>query len=221
VGGFILLPGDSITYWSGTAFDPSRLTDPRNPVNQSLNGVIARLFDGSAAGTAVWLTAAPVAAVAGVVVSALLYRSGHTLHLVLICGLTAVLVSPLSWEHHWVWIVPTLIVVGALTWQRRSVWWTLLFAAACAIFGLDWLDWYAPFGTLKLSPAQQVIAMCFPLAGAALITALVADIRSRSPVSPPIAVQNVSDDDLGQDGALGQAEAERANVCLDPRIESR
>lgn len=180
-GGFILLPSDSITYWSGAAFDLSRITDPRNPINQSLYGVIARLFDGSVAGTAVWLGAAAVTAVAGVAVSALLYRSVHTLRSVLICGLTAVLVSPLSWEHHWVWIVPTLIVVGGLAWRRRSAWWALLFAASCAMFGLNWLDWYAPFGTLDLSPAQQVIAMCFPLTGFVLITALVVTTRHRAP----------------------------------------
>lgn len=200
LGGFILLPGDSVTYWSGTAFDLSRFADPRNAVNQSLYGVIIRLFDASTAGTAVWLAAAAVVTVVGVAMSALLYRSGYVLRSVLVCGLTAVLVSPISWRHHWVWIAPTLIVIGALAWQRRSAWWTLLFVAVCVIFGLNWFDWYVPFGALDLSLGQQVIAMCYPLAGVVLITALVADTRRRAPVSLPIAVQDVSDDNLGQDG---------------------
>ncbi|HKR48954.1 MAG TPA: glycosyltransferase 87 family protein [Pseudonocardiaceae bacterium] len=185
LGGFILLPGDSMTYWSGAAFDLSRFADPRNPVNQSLYGVIVRLFDASTAATAIWLAAAVVVTVVGVAMSALLYRSGYVTRSVLVCGLTAVLVSPISWRHHWVWIVPTLIVIGALAWQRRSAWWTLLFVAVCVIFGLNWFDWYVPFGALDLSLGQQVIAMRYPLAGVALITALVADTRRRTPVSLP------------------------------------
>jgi alpha-1,2-mannosyltransferase len=219
--GFVLLPGDSITYWSGTAFDSSRLADPRNPFLQSLYGVIARLFDASTAGTAVWLAAAAVFMVVGVAMSALLYRSGHVLHSVLVCGLTAVLVSPISWRHHWVWIVPTLIVIGTLAWQRRSVWRTLLFIAACVIFGLNWFDWYVPFGALDLSPAQQVIAMCYPLTGIALIIALVAGNRRKAAVSPPIAVQGVPDDDLGHNSVLEHTEAERStNTGPKPRVES-
>lgn len=40
--------------------------------------------------------------------------------LALICvALFGLVVSPVSWSHHWVWVLPTLVVTGVLAWRYR------------------------------------------------------------------------------------------------------
>ena len=51
---------------------------------------------------------------AGVVAAALLDRKGHAMAGLLMAALTGLLVSPISWDHHWVWIAPGAIVAAAL-----------------------------------------------------------------------------------------------------------
>ena len=31
------------------------------------------------------------------------------------------LASPVSWSHHWVWVLPAVLVTGILAWRRRNV----------------------------------------------------------------------------------------------------
>jgi Glycosyltransferase family 87 len=45
------------------------------------------------------------------------------------CGVTGVLVSPISWTHHWVWVIPLLVAMAATAWRRRSPVWALATAA--------------------------------------------------------------------------------------------
>jgi alpha-1,2-mannosyltransferase len=35
-------------------------------------------------------------------------------------ALGALLVSPLSWSHHWVWVAPILLTAGVHAWRARS-----------------------------------------------------------------------------------------------------
>ena len=66
-----------------------------------------------------WLALALVTAVAGLACAARLERAGHPLPGLLACALTGLLVSPISWDHHWVWIVPGVAV--AATYAVRAM----------------------------------------------------------------------------------------------------
>ena len=42
--------------------------------------------------------------------------------LALVCvALFGLVVSPVSWSHHWVWGLPTVVVLAVLAWRRRNV----------------------------------------------------------------------------------------------------
>lgn len=42
--------------------------------------------------------------------------------LAVICvALFGLVVSPVSWSHHWVWMLPAVLVIGLLGWRRRNV----------------------------------------------------------------------------------------------------
>jgi alpha-1,2-mannosyltransferase len=42
-------------------------------------------------------------------------------------------VSPVSWSHHWVWVLPTVVVTTVLAWRRRNAALALLSAAGIAL----------------------------------------------------------------------------------------
>ena len=69
-----------------------------------------------------WIAAAVLVAVAGLVAAALLYRARQPVPAVLACALTGLLVSPLSWDHHWVWVAPGIALLAHLgaSAQRRA-----------------------------------------------------------------------------------------------------
>ena len=47
----------------------------------------------------------------GLAAAVILYNSGQTFAGLMACALTALLVSPISWDHHWVWIAPGLALI--------------------------------------------------------------------------------------------------------------
>jgi alpha-1,2-mannosyltransferase len=111
--GFAVIPRDSTAWWLDGLFLNDRRTGfPGVMQNQSLNGIITRLAGSVAAGRPVWLVAAVIVAVAGVACAVALDRAGQPALGILACALTGLLVSPISWDHHWVWIAPGLVVMA-------------------------------------------------------------------------------------------------------------
>jgi alpha-1,2-mannosyltransferase len=135
--GYALLPRDSGRYWvHGLVFNANRIVFLGTRGNQSLRGVLTRIAGSVTAGTAPWFAVAALVLVIGLVAAALLYRAGHPVPGMLACALTGLLVSPLSWDHHWVWVAPGLALLVHLGAQARGAvraWW---WAAAGLLFGV-------------------------------------------------------------------------------------
>ncbi len=119
--GFLALPGPSRRFWLGGLFlNSERVGGVAYAGNQSMNGVLVRLLGGVTAARPAWFVAAAFVGGAGLALSARASRRGEELLGITTCGLTALLVSPISWSHHWVWIV--LLVPCATGLLRRSRW---------------------------------------------------------------------------------------------------
>ena len=127
--GYAILPRDSGTYWAhGLFLKANRIVFLGTRGNQSLRGVLTRLAGSVSEGTVPWIAAAILVALAGLVAAALLYRARQPVPAMLACALTGLLVSPLSWDHHWVWVAPGLALLahlGAVAGRRavRAAWW--------------------------------------------------------------------------------------------------
>jgi alpha-1,2-mannosyltransferase len=126
--------------------------------NQSLRGVLTRLAGSVSSGTVPWIVAAVLVVIAGLAAAALLYRARQPVPAMLACALTGLLVSPLSWDHHWVWVAPGLALLlhlGATAAGRlvRFGWW----AAAAVLFGVFacWPQFWN-FPQAALTPAGLV-----------------------------------------------------------------
>jgi hypothetical protein len=114
VAGFAFLPADSAKWWFGGVFfnGAGRTGFVGWEGNQSLRGLMTRLMGSVAGSEHAWLAVAAFTAVVGVASAALLDRKGHPVAGMVTCALTGLLVSPISWDHHWVWIVPGVAVAG-------------------------------------------------------------------------------------------------------------
>jgi alpha-1,2-mannosyltransferase len=117
---WLVLPTDSRQYWTETISDPSRIGGLAYSANQSLRGFLARFTDDPLQ-TSLWyvLVAATVILVAVVMVR--LLAVGAVTAAVCTNALLALLASPVSWAHHWVWILPMTMVAGVSLWSHRPV----------------------------------------------------------------------------------------------------
>jgi alpha-1,2-mannosyltransferase len=106
----LALPRQARQYWLGLMFmNTSRTGNTAYVGNQSLNGALGRLLGGPAAAKPAWTIVAAVVAAAGLLIAVGWARRGQELTGILICALTGLLVSPVSWTHHWVWAAPALV----------------------------------------------------------------------------------------------------------------
>jgi threonine aldolase len=102
--------------------------------NQSLNGVLVRLAHGVGAAEPSWLVAGVLVGAGGLAVAAWASARGEELLAVVLCALTGLLVSPISWSHHWVWVLPGLVAVAGLAMRRRSRAGLGVLAGLCLVF---------------------------------------------------------------------------------------
>jgi len=105
--GWALVPSETVRFFTALMFDPARTGPVWSAINQSLRGAIARLAGQDM--TSLWLVAAAAAAVLGVWAAWACLRIGDRTAGFLAVQITGLLVSPISWSHHWVWVLPLLL----------------------------------------------------------------------------------------------------------------
>ncbi len=168
--GFIALPNASVTWWfDGDFFQASRTGFVGSQQNQSLRGIMTRLIGSVDGAQAPWLVVAVAVAILGLAAAVVLHRRGHTFAGLMACALTGLLVSPISWDHHWVWIAPGLaLIVDAAVRAGRAgaaaarAWWYVLAAAVLVVFAA-WPDfWKAGAGLLQGGLINYAPAAAFP-----------------------------------------------------------
>lgn len=154
----VFLPGDTLRFWSGTFAATERVGDVESQMNQSLNGLLSRVLGVDSTPLWLWLPLALAAAAAGLWVAWRAQREGRTLLALSLVGLTAAMVSPISWSHHWVWLVPLLIALLPLLVDGPVVRVAGVFAALlCFAWPLHFLNGHRmdlpPLGLIGLPPA--------------------------------------------------------------------
>jgi alpha-1,2-mannosyltransferase len=109
--GFAVLPASSAWFWAGRFATPGHVSPVQDPQNQSMAGALARAMH-TADILPVWLPLAAAVAVAGLVLAAAASRGGDEALGFCLCAVTGLLVSPISWVHHWVIVIPALLIAG-------------------------------------------------------------------------------------------------------------
>ena len=150
-------PAESWEFFTSAMWDPGRAGFADYSGNQNLKGAIARGLPESA-WNLTWAACSLLAVVAAWLLCRRLDRlrganraaegpgqdDGLVLSLqisvVMVLGL---LISPISWSHHWVWCLPALMSVAAATWRWRSTALGVAGAAGFLVFVLA-MQWWFP-----------------------------------------------------------------------------
>jgi alpha-1,2-mannosyltransferase len=161
--GFVILPKDSTKWWfDGLFVQGGRTGFTGWAGNQSLNGLITRLAGSIDGAKPAWIIAAVLAGVAGVAGAALLDRKGHPVPGLLMAALTGLLVSPVSWDHHWVWIAPGALVAAHYAVQavRRNAKKAALALGILAVAIVAWFGaWPARLFTSRLNLSHDSLGL--------------------------------------------------------------
>jgi alpha-1,2-mannosyltransferase len=133
---FVLAPADAQRYWGSLIFDSKRIGGCCTASNQSLRGAILSFAPWT--GGAPLLVITVIVAIGGIAFAALAARRGDEAMGFSICALTGLLVSPVSWIHHWALAVPALVLLAARAYRHRSSV-GLMAIAALAVVGYSYL----------------------------------------------------------------------------------
>lgn len=119
---FAVLPGDSRRYWFGGMFASSErlVSDFPALVNHSLSGLFSRLSGTSAVPSWAPFVTVPVGLL-GLAAAVWAARRGQAMVGMLVVGFTALLVSPVTWPHHAIWLVPALVWLTFATWRAGTL----------------------------------------------------------------------------------------------------
>jgi alpha-1,2-mannosyltransferase len=204
--GALLFPRASVTWWLGGAFLDARRTGFAGYLaNQSLLGMTTRLA-GAVPSAAAWLVLAVLAGGPALALAALVHRQGRPVHGWVICAVTGLIISPVSWDHHWVWIAPALAVLTdtavraqpalSAAWRAFAGLVAIIFRAWPSLWpgggaAVPWgLIWYAPAtpadtGTVHpeyhWAGLQLLAGNLYLLAGFAILAAAVTAARHPAP----------------------------------------
>jgi alpha-1,2-mannosyltransferase len=107
------------SYFSSVVFDTSRVGAVDSTANQSLAGVLARLYDSPTTPTLMWLSFAALLLAVGMTRAMNAHNVGDELAAFTIVGLTGNAICPISWSHHLVFLIPALVVLGDSALRRR------------------------------------------------------------------------------------------------------
>ncbi len=184
--GLALVPSETVRFFTALMFDPARTGPVWSAINQSLRGAIARLAGQDL--TSLWLVTAVLAAALGLWAAWACLRVGDRTAGLLAVQITGLLISPISWSHHWVWLLPLLL--WCLFGPRQQVpavrglaivW----FIATCSyvvslLIALQYIDQPA-----SRPGWQSALGVVYPLLGVITLVVLgVLAIRTTAPSGP-------------------------------------
>ncbi|MDT7724503.1 MAG: alpha,2-mannosyltransferase [Actinomycetota bacterium] len=173
--GFAIAPEASVDYWFGGLAGASKVGGVPFLTNQSVQAVVVRLGFSSLTTTVVWLVLVLVLLAA---VIAAMRRADPATALMVNAGF-ALLASPTSWSHYWIWVAPALVVMlAAVVRHARAgslagIGWLVAAAATAVVCYLAPFNGLPGFDNREMSwtSSQQVLGASYPLLGYALILA--------------------------------------------------
>jgi alpha-1,2-mannosyltransferase len=204
LGAAAIAPDMSREFWTAALWDTDRVGDLAYVSNQSLRGLVARLPLTGHGGTVLWLALVLAAvgwwgwrvrraAAAGDEVAALA-----------LTGILGCLISPVTWVHHLVWVLPALVLVlevglsAARGSRRRRLFWVGVAAYLLMSSRLLWVWENKPDRVLEIVGANLDVWFC-------LVLLVLIPVRSRPAVA---------DHGKVRDGAVRPGQPDRGPLAV-------
>lgn len=115
--GWLLQPAPSREYWFNVLFDRERVGDASDPENTSLLGLFSRLFPAHA--ELLWLPLAVIILGLTIWQAAKWYPLCPLVSMVMV-AMTSLLISPMSWSHHWFWALVAIPLLAVFVIRARE-----------------------------------------------------------------------------------------------------
>jgi alpha-1,2-mannosyltransferase len=184
--GFLAAPGSSAEYWGGVFLDSGRVGDPQAIRSQSVQSLLVRWLHTTLGVRPLWALLAVAIVGVALYVAVRAHRQGDELLAACVCGIATLLISPITWQHHWVWMVPMLIWMAARGLRERSV---LLMVAAGLVaveFFITPYRWGVPndvVAELHLNLMQLLLSSTYALTAGGLLLLAGVLIRRDQPAA--------------------------------------
>jgi alpha-1,2-mannosyltransferase len=104
----VVAPHSSWLFWTRDVLTPSRAGGLLAISNQNLSSAAMRIAHGTVPAS-ILLPLAIAVAVLGLALATWAYRTSSSMLGLLVCATTGLVVSPITWSHHLVWIVPAIL----------------------------------------------------------------------------------------------------------------
>ncbi|WP_167133888.1 glycosyltransferase 87 family protein [Arthrobacter sedimenti] len=227
--GFLLLPAESVTYWLDMLRDTGRIGGEGYVDNLSVRGAILHFLGPDFPSTVPWLLISLLlVAVTAYIIREARQRGDRFLPIAM-TSLLMLLISPISWSHHWVWIVVVLAVLagqaaglpGELRAHRTAA--AVLFVLTLLVFiyspktigllfGADDLDSQLTTGWLMASSAGVFCALAVTVFWVLLS-------RTLRRVRPPREIHPSDEDQATAGGSTGSTGRDSVSGILRGRLD--
>ncbi len=119
LGGLLIAPSTT-TAWLGTVLAQVDRAGPVDaPENQSLAGILARLYDSAGTPLLVWLSFAGLLVAVGLIRARSAHAAGDEITAFTLVGLTSTAVGPISRTYELIWLLPAVLILVDAAARRR------------------------------------------------------------------------------------------------------
>jgi alpha-1,2-mannosyltransferase len=199
--GFALAGPASARYWTAIVFQTGRIGGPATAANQCLQAVLARagLDPHTPPGTAAWLALSALVLAAACRGIRHAFAARQDCLALTLTAFAALLISPVSWSHHWIWCAPALLTLAGLGRRHHRRLATAAAAAGLILFTAAPQWWLARLAgpEPRWAPWQQALGSSY-----VLFAALILLLAARGQLTPPT--------------TTGDAAPEPGHAVLDP-----
>jgi len=152
---FIFLPASSWMYWTTLLSQTDRIGGMSLIGNQSLYAMLNRSLGNSF--LPYWYLSEALVGISGLWIAIYIYKRKYALLSLLLCAITGLLISPVSWSHHWVWIAPLLLYLFFVIYRTKNIFGWIAFSAVFILF--CWLTPIIP----NLSSMHHILLINIPV----------------------------------------------------------
>lgn len=192
--GFALAWQDSLEYWTHTLPHTDRIGEAALNTDQNIAGSLARLGLDQHERFPLWVLACLLVLAATVWAMRRVLKAGEPTLAVICVALFGLVVSPVSWSHHWVWMLPAVLVTGVLGWRRRNIALGVVTVAGVALMHWSPIDLLPKHHETTANWWRQLLGMSYVwwalaviIVAGVMVTGAIAPTRSTTRERTPVA----------------------------------
>ncbi len=172
--GLLAAPEDSADWWLDTVVSTGDSFGTVYAGNLTLRSLIAKQEVTDTALNVSWVAGCLLLLVLAVLGMRYALDRNNVALAVMLNATLVLLVSPISWSHHWVWAGPALALGFAIALHKRwwGVLWTVLICAVIVMMGPHWYLPYTNDRELDWTLSQQIVGNAYTLIGIGFLVAI-------------------------------------------------